>query len=285
MQIRKTISDGRNSWKEFSHNSILSSMHLHLCCAYRTKLNKSWNSEQASDSRARLYFVHSGSGKILHHDHTFDLKPGNLYLIPANTLHGHSCSKTLDMSWCHFTALFHTGINLFNIFQPQYELPVNNIKHTERLFNEITNDFKDDSPSLIVLRTGILLQLLAPFFASININEFETYNQQAERFQNVLRTIESNLNNPPTIPELAAFSGMSTAYFSRQFSKVFRLSPSKYILSRRIENAQIQLLQSKETIETIGLKTGFHDGFHFSKTFKKIVGLSPGRYRTLCRTP
>jgi len=285
MKSNESRSDGDIVWKEFRQENVLSSLHIHLYCAYRTQLERSWNSEQACDSRARLYLIHSGSGKILHHNHTFDLMPGHLYLIPANTLHGHSCSDGLDISWCHFTALFHTGVNLFNVFEPQYELPIDNIKHAEHMFNELANDFSDNSPSSIVLRTGLLLQLLAPFFGSISTKEFEAYDKRAERFQQVLHVIENSLSIPPTVPELASQAGMSTAYFSRTFSETFKMAPARYILRRRIENTQISLLQSEDTIETIGIENGFHDGFHFSKTFKRIVGLSPGRYRTLCRTP
>ena len=54
---------------------------------------------------------------------------------------------------------------------------------------------------------------------------------------------------------------------------------SDYIISRRIELAKSLLVQTRDTIQVISQKTGFHTSQYFSSVFRKNVGLSPNEYR------
>jgi AraC-like DNA-binding protein len=236
------------------------------------------------DSRSRLYYVHAGHGTVVHHSRRFVLEPGMLYLIPSNTSHDHAC-ESLDISWCHFTAIFHTGVSFFSIFEPEYVLSARNIPRVDEMFQELIENFKTDSVPSIVARTGILMQLLSPFLSGISSKSFNMHMQRAERFEQALNHIENNIGSDLRIDDLAKLCAMSNSCFSREFSKIFGTPPAKYITQRRIENGQLRLLQTQDTVETIGISLGFCDGFHFSKSFRKIVGLSPGRYRKLCRIP
>ena len=57
-------------------------------------------------------------------------------------------------------------------------------------------------------------------------------------------------------------------------------TPHAYILKRRIEAAQILLLDEENPIAWIALEVGFSGQAHFSSAFKKIVGVSPRQWRT-----
>jgi len=47
----------------------------------------------------------------------------------------------------------------------------------------------------------------------------------------------------------------------------------------RITAARTLLETSDRTIADIACETGFYDHSHFTRTFKRIVGISPGLYR------
>jgi len=47
----------------------------------------------------------------------------------------------------------------------------------------------------------------------------------------------------------------------------------------RIERAKVLLRETPNSVETIGLKTGFSSQGHFIRTFKREVGATPGYYR------
>ncbi len=285
MGKRGTVSDGIFTWHEFDRDDLLSTLHVHVHCAYRSKLGPDWQCRRAHDTRGRLYFILGGEAEVRHHEQTFRLVPNRLYLIPASTPHDHSCSDSLDLFWCHFSATLHTEVGLFTNLTPAYELAPGRPSRTRQLFAEMVTNFDDDSPSAVVARSGILLQLLAPFFDTLDREAFETRNNMIRQLSRALSAIEKRLGEHLTVAELADYVHMSPSHFSRRFVETFGVSPSRYVMLRRVENAQVRLIQGNDTIDTIGTELGFADGFHFSKTFKRITGISPSRYRQLCHMP
>jgi AraC family transcriptional regulator len=49
----------------------------------------------------------------------------------------------------------------------------------------------------------------------------------------------------------------------------------------RIEHACSALSETGSSLSSIALETGFSDQAHFTRRFKELTGMSPGRYRTL----
>ncbi|MBR0288235.1 MAG: helix-turn-helix domain-containing protein, partial [Selenomonadaceae bacterium] len=57
------------------------------------------------------------------------------------------------------------------------------------------------------------------------------------------------------------------------------LSPIQYMMQRRIGEAQSLLVETSLPIQEIEFRLGFNDSAHFSKMFKKHVGVTPKEYR------
>ena len=78
---------------------------------------------------------------------------------------------------------------------------------------------------------------------------------------------------------IAEDMGFSAAYLSKIFKRYTGLTPIKMLTDLRIHQAKKLLLETDKTIQEIGAKVGYPDQFHFSKTFRKIVGINPSGYR------
>ena len=52
-----------------------------------------------------------------------------------------------------------------------------------------------------------------------------------------------------------------------------------YVSRIRVEAAKEMLLESPLSIAEIAARTGFQDGFYFSKKFKQLTGMTPRQYR------
>ncbi|WP_366863403.1 helix-turn-helix transcriptional regulator [Microcoleus sp. CAWBG52] len=72
---------------------------------------------------------------------------------------------------------------------------------------------------------------------------------------------------------------LSPYYFSRIFKQTTGKTPHHYVTSCRIEKAKKLLKTPGLSIAYISQTVGFHDQIHFSNTFRKIVGLTPKKYR------
>ena len=79
--------------------------------------------------------------------------------------------------------------------------------------------------------------------------------------------------------KLAQISNISTVYFRKLFAQQFGQSPMSYIRNQRIDHAKM-LLRSEyyESITDVALCSGFKSLYHFSKTFRQVVGVSPTEY-------
>lgn len=72
---------------------------------------------------------------------------------------------------------------------------------------------------------------------------------------------------------------MSISHFTHLFTKNIGISPYKFILNLRIDEAKDLLLSSQMDISEIALQVGYFDASYFSRLFRKYAGVSPTKYR------
>jgi PAS domain S-box-containing protein len=95
----------------------------------------------------------------------------------------------------------------------------------------------------------------------------------------VLEFVRDNFSRPIEIKELAALVHLSVSQFERRFRKVFQISPLKHIMNVRIRAASVRLTTTNDTIAAIALDCGFYDHSHFTRNFRKTMGVLPKEYR------
>lgn len=92
-----------------------------------------------------------------------------------------------------------------------------------------------------------------------------------------------NYNTAISIEDYAASRGMSVSWFIRNFKDFFGTTPMQYIVSLRINNAQILLETTSYSISEIGDIVGYDNPLYFSRIFKKQKGKSPSDYRKMIK--
>jgi len=93
------------------------------------------------------------------------------------------------------------------------------------------------------------------------------------------RYIQDNFTRKLSLAEVAAAAGLSPAYFSTVFKNEMGENFSDYLVRLRNELAARLLLGTERSLADIAADCGFEDQSWFSKTFKRYMGTSPGRYR------
>lgn len=97
--------------------------------------------------------------------------------------------------------------------------------------------------------------------------------------------LDANFASPIRLEELADIAGTSTFTLIRTFSRAFGMPPYRYLSHVRVARAQGMLRQGRPISET-AFSTGFSDQAHFTKFFRRIVGVPPGVWmRGVGRTP
>jgi len=87
-----------------------------------------------------------------------------------------------------------------------------------------------------------------------------------------------------SIFELAAAVHLSPRSLHRLFAQTLGRSPKQVLSLLRLNNAEMQLLYSTDSIETIAESCGFRDRYHFSSTFSRAHGMGPATYRSKAAT-
>ncbi len=90
---------------------------------------------------------------------------------------------------------------------------------------------------------------------------------------------ENYCNKGLKIEDAAQLSGISRVHFGRLFTKLYKVSPKRYLELLRFERVK-ELMQNDElTLERISAMCGYTDVYYFNKSFKKEFGVTPGEYR------
>jgi AraC family transcriptional regulator len=91
--------------------------------------------------------------------------------------------------------------------------------------------------------------------------------------------LEENFRSPPSLSEMAAIHRVHPAYLCQEFRAAFGVNVGEFVRAVRFEWARACLVSGDRSIADVALAAGFSDQAHFSRDFKRRVGMSPRRYR------
>ncbi len=102
-----------------------------------------------------------------------------------------------------------------------------------------------------------------------------------EEMEIAKRYILVNLSQPPNIAEIARHIYQSESSLKRKFKSVYGVPVYQFIQHSRIMKAK-ELLDSRQyNVKETAFKVGYSNASHFSKAFKKYVGVNPKRYLSI----
>ncbi|MFP7288268.1 AraC family transcriptional regulator [Shouchella clausii] len=99
--------------------------------------------------------------------------------------------------------------------------------------------------------------------------------------QQSIEFMEDHLEETLRLEGIAAHVGLSPFHFHRVFRREVGMSIGDYIRSRRLCSASRELLHGDAGILEISLNYGFESQEAFTRAFKRMYGVPPGRYRKL----
>lgn len=99
--------------------------------------------------------------------------------------------------------------------------------------------------------------------------------------------IRAHYNQPLRIDHLASLSAMSTRGFHRHFRDVTRMTPLQYQQHLRLHEARARLAARPSNIASVGYAVGYESPSQFSREYRRMFGVPPGRHaaRTATTAP
>ncbi|RQW05926.1 MAG: AraC family transcriptional regulator [Calditrichaeota bacterium] len=102
------------------------------------------------------------------------------------------------------------------------------------------------------------------------------------RLNPVLDHIDENFSQSLTIEDLADVIGVTPQYLCLLFKKIMKQRPIEYLNNVRINKSKDLLLKHPRTkVDEISGMAGYESTSYFCSIFKKVEGMSPGKFREL----
>jgi AraC-like DNA-binding protein len=126
---------------------------------------------------------------------------------------------------------------------------------------------------------GFLYTLCSLFHQELDYAKEDTFSGRLKLLSHIFAFIESNVDKPCTLHDLARELRYNESHLSRIFLKHTGLSYSEYVRNVKIDHACYLLRDTNESVYGIAAKCGYTTQSSFTRSFKQIMGVVPGEYR------
>jgi AraC family transcriptional regulator len=95
--------------------------------------------------------------------------------------------------------------------------------------------------------------------------------------------LHDRMAEPLSLADIAGSVGVHPVHLARVFRRHHRCTVGEYVRGLRVGLACRRLTHSSASLSEIALAAGFPDQSHFSRVFKRVTGLTPGKFRAETR--
>lgn len=206
---------------------------------------------------------------------------GDIVLLPPGIGHQY---KTRDedpwtIYWLHFTgedaalASEHAGFTAGSCVQA-FGIHPKLIQDFDRLIECRTGGYQIN----ISIYSAALLRQILGYIALLRPSVSSTRSSQLN-LDTVHAFMQENLHTRLDLETLANEVNLSKFHFVSKYKELTGLSPIQHFLHLKIERACYLLDITQQSVSEISYSLGYEDSYYFSRLFKKVMGISPTRYR------
>lgn len=104
-------------------------------------------------------------------------------------------------------------------------------------------------------------------------------NPRGQKAIGIKAYLDKNYRKSITLALLSSELGYSETFISHEFKKKYGIAPMKYLVSRRISQAQLLLHSTDMKVTEVAKKVGYTNSNYFITLFSREVGMTPEKYR------
>ncbi|MGK0402185.1 MAG: AraC family transcriptional regulator [Alcanivorax borkumensis] len=229
-----------------------------------------------------LIYCVSGAGELAYGGQSQPVEAGDLLLLPAGFSHRYHANPQQPWSiyWVHLG-----GHEVQRYFDEIAGQPDGGIRRVRvGVHSRLAEDFQalmaaatNAQPEHLVYAANLLRSLLA--YASLMRRQHQVRHATLDvtRVNSYLQTaIDRRLSLDDLI---TATSDLSRYHFIREYKRQTGQTPMQAFQRIKVSHACYLLDISDDSVATIALQLGHDDPYYFSRLFKKMMGISPQKYR------
>ena len=225
--------------------------------------------------------IEEGPGSLAFRGREHPVGPGSLLLVPPGEVHTNRHSTPAGCTYRvlnlapELVARTFGGERVFSVREPVLQ-----DRELFRLFTA-THARLEENPSRLA-GDVLLLRLLEQVFQRTSAGPGSPAGGGREERPGVRRVREYLIQHHAenvALEDLSRVANLSPFHLHRVFTREVGMSPHAFQTSLRIARAKLLLYQD-HPLRVVAAETGFADQSHFTREFKRFVGLTPGAFRS-----
>ncbi len=227
-----------------------------------------------------LIYCVKGEGWYRQNGKKYNVKPYQYFVLPAGEAHEYGAAEKNPWSiyWVHFAG--DQAEYFCRFLSPKKNggpLAASPSPLRQQIFDDILNhlEFMNNTDNIVYANCS-----LYAFLSSFKQVQLKTPDKEDNPVQAVVDLMKNNLEKNLTLDELAASVNLSASHLSALFREKTKYSPVSLYTSLKIQKASQLLQESGFKVKTVALKLGYEDQYHFSRVFKKVMGVSPKTFKS-----
>lgn len=233
-----------------------------------------------------MLFVCEGNGHVVIGETRYPIKKGMLFYIPPGvrltiepraqnpehyvTVHFSGSRMALDPD-----GKWRYQEDIRTLHQPSAQ-EITDYPPVAELFEKLLDTWNDKGPGYEFVAATYLRQLL--ILISQN-NKKQSKNRAVSlKIDRIIEYMRQNIDSKITLEELSRIAGLSTFYLSRAFKEATGYPIIMYFNKMKIDKAKEMLIEGNKKVKEVAYGLGYSNEFYFSRTFKRIEGLSPKEF-------
>jgi AraC-like DNA-binding protein len=244
--------------------------------------------------------VHEGQGKVVVNQQTFPIKRGMFFFFTPYQLH--QVYADVSPEYPYVRSIFYADPLLIekqllafpsrhSRFQDLWQSASQahawdlggKLEGMEWIFDQYDEARQRGKGEELEELTLLFLQMVnrMPVYCTMHgVGTIEHKDRRKLRYSEaVMRWIEEHFHERVSMDRLAGELHLSKNYLSRVFREETGSSITDYLTARRIKHACRLLETTDESVDRIGSDVGFENSSYFIHLFKRVVGMTPLKYR------
>ena len=267
--VKDILDIGQNCYERFIDANILAKIqHLDITLAGCSNLSGRYRVARTAPLEHTLFYTLKGQGKLITINKEYTLVPNTLAILPSKQSFEVSITvEQWDIIW----------LNLANTKRWQHialeQARVINNQKLESLHFALELLYSETDATL---REGVMPILSHYLNATLR---GDNQNKANTRLHSLFQDIEKRLQYDWTIEAMCEQLHYSPPHLHRLCQTQFGKSPIQKLIHMRIERAKSLLQNTRWPVQHIASYVGYTNIFNFSKSFKKLVSVSPSEFR------
>lgn len=249
-----------------------------------------WRLDERTRPNYQLWLITDGSATFtLDRSSRADLGTKSALIIPPGVRHRgvHDPNDPMRCFVIHFVGRRHGQPT--NVLWPTStitDFPVRDWNGLLECAAELCHEVSAPSPESALLANAAVARLLGLIHRAARVGDARftrlgLSSTTTAGIAAVLEYIGEHYASDLSLSDLCATAAVSAGHLNYLFRTTVGVSPMEYLRRHRLDRAKLMLEETDLSISDIAEAVGYRDAFHFSRTFRRVEGLAPSRYRAL----